>query len=99
MTNTTLDELSVRFHTCVRTGYEGKLALVLMCLQALQGADHLTTLSCIYTPYLQPSQVITHVPAVKNKKATGEIRVSNILLSVTPSKHRKKFVKTEELIT
>ncbi len=32
ITNDTLDEFSVRFHTCVRAGYEGKLALILVCV-------------------------------------------------------------------
>lgn len=49
----TLDVLSMTFHTCVRAGYEGELALILMSVQALQGADHLTALRCIHTTYLQ----------------------------------------------
>lgn len=59
---------NIRCHTCVRAGYEGELALVLMSVQALQGADHLTTLRCVHTTYLQTGQVITHVPVIKDKK-------------------------------
>lgn len=66
----------MRFHTCVRAGYEGKLALILMCVQALQGADHLTTLPCIHTTYLQAVQVITHISAIKDKSSIREVRVS-----------------------
>lgn len=67
ITNGTLDELSVRFHTCVRAGYEGKLTLILMCVQALQGADNLTTMPCIHTTDLQTGQVVTHVPVNKSR--------------------------------
>lgn len=48
--------------TSVRTGYEGKLTLILVSVQVLQGADNLTALRCIHTTYLQPGQVIPHVP-------------------------------------
>lgn len=48
--------------TCVSAGYEGKLALILMCVEALQGADHLTPLRCIHTTDLQAVQIIAHIP-------------------------------------
>lgn len=53
--------------TRVRTGHKGKLALIFMGVQVLQGADHLTTLCCIHTAYLQPGQVVPHVP-VKSER-------------------------------
>lgn len=58
-------------HTGVRAGYEGKHTLVLMCMQALQGADHLTSVCCIHTADLQAVQVIAHVPAIKTLKLRG----------------------------
>lgn len=60
--------VSVRSHTCVGAGYEGKLTLILVCVQALQGADHLTPLPCVHTTNLQTVQVVTHVPVIKQTK-------------------------------
>lgn len=51
------------YFTCVRAGDEGKLTLILVRVEALQGANHLTPLLCIHTTDLQAVQVVTHVPA------------------------------------
>lgn len=64
---------SALFRTRVRAGDEGKLTLILVCVQALQGADHLTTLPYVYATYLQAVQVVTHVPVIKN--SVREMRV------------------------
>lgn len=58
------------FLTRVRTGHKGKLALIFMSMQVLQGADHLTALCCIHTAYLQPGQVIPHVPVSGKNERT-----------------------------
>lgn len=59
-----------RFLTSVRTGHKGKLALIFVSVQVLQGADHLTTLCCIHAAYLQPGQVIPHVPVSAKSERT-----------------------------
>lgn len=61
-----------RERTCVSAGYEGKLALILMRVQALQGADHLATLRCVHTANLQTGQVVTHVPAIRGKSSVRD---------------------------
>lgn len=64
-----------RVLTSVRTGYEGKLALILMSIQVLQGTDNLTTLCCIHTTYLQPGQVIPHVSVNDNIRRTHLLEI------------------------
>lgn len=54
------------FLTCVRAGDEGKLARVLVRVEALQGANHLASLLRVHTTELQAVQVIAHVPAHQN---------------------------------
>lgn len=61
--------------TGVRAGHEGKLTLILVSVQALQGADHLTSLGCIHAADLETAQVVTHVPDLKqNEKKLVAVR-------------------------
>lgn len=61
--------------TSIRTGYKGKLTLILVSIQILQTADDLATLCCIHTTYLQPGQVIPHVPVRDNIKRAHVLEI------------------------
>lgn len=79
----TSDVLSERFLTTVRAGYEGKLALIFMSVQALQGADHLAALGRVHATYLQTGQVVTHIPISDDKRSSGYIHFENVFKNLT----------------
>lgn len=60
--------------TCVSAGNKGELALLLVRVHALQGADHLAPLRCVHAAYLQAGQVVAHVPAIRDKSSNSRDR-------------------------
>ena len=68
-----LRQVRVEVCTCVPTRHEGKLTLILVCVQGLQGAHRLTALACIHTPDLQSAQVVPHVPEVHHTHVNKQL--------------------------